>query len=125
MAAMRPSEVAALEWRDVENAGDGMSTTIRNKSGEPSDVRFLKDSGALAIRQLRGVVPRAPTARVVPLGSRWIGRRLTIGARAAGIDVHLTGQSGRAGLALELLARGATMQEVMVAGGCRCRCRYP
>ena len=51
-SAARRSEVSALRWADVEDAGDGILVTVRrsktNQVGETSDVRYLKNGAARA-----------------------------------------------------------------------------
>ena len=123
MGGLRRAEVSALEWRDVSDAsdGDGVLITVRtsktNQEGDTADVRYLKNGAAKAIRTLRTDRPdAAPTDRVVGLSPLQIQRRFTAAARAAGIEAHLTAHSGRAGLASELTARGASTTEVMLAG---------
>ena len=121
MGGLRRSEVSALEWRDVTDAraGDGVLLTVRtsktNQEGDAADVRYLKNGAAKAIRTLRAA-DAAPTDRVVGLSPLQIQRRFTAAARAAGIEARVTAHSGRAGLASELTARGASTTEVMLAG---------
>ena len=57
MGGLRRSEVAALRWADVEDAGDadGILVTVRrsktNQDGETNDVRYVKDgAGAPSAR---------------------------------------------------------------------------
>ena len=120
MGGLRRSEVSALEWRDVADAsdGDGVLITVRtsktNQEGDTTDVRYLKNGAAKAIRTLRA--DAAPTDRVIGLSPLQIQCRFTAAARAAGIEARLTAHSGRVGLASELTARGASTTEVMLAG---------
>ena len=103
MAGTCRAEVAALEWRDLED-------------GAAADVRLVKNGFAGALRSLRPA-DAAPDAKV--FGGRdaqTIGRRFQRAAKAAGIERRLSAHSGRVGLASELTARGASEQEVMVAG---------
>ena len=59
MGGLRRSEVAALRWADVADAGDadGILVTVRrsktNQVGETSDVRYLKNGPARTVRALR------------------------------------------------------------------------
>ena len=121
MGGLRRSEVSALEWRDVSDArdGDGVLLTVRtsktNQEGDATDVRYLKNGAAKAIRTLRAA-DAAPTDRVIGLSPLQIQRRFTAAARAAGIEARVTAHSGRVGLASELTARGASTTEVMLAG---------
>ena len=71
----------------------------------------------MAVRALRAARSEVdPSARVIGLSPRQIGRRFTAAARAAGIEPRLTAHSGRVGLASELTARGASTSETMLAG---------
>ena len=111
MGGMRRPEVAALRWADVANAGDadGILVTIRrsktNQEGETTDVRFVKNGVARAIRTLRTVTSQAPADRVVPLSAQMIGLRFAAAATAAGLERRVTAHSGRVGLASELTSR--------------------
>ena len=59
MAGLRRAEVSALEWGDVSDAsdGDGVLVNVRvsktNQEADASDVRYLKNGPAKAIRILR------------------------------------------------------------------------
>ena len=122
MGGLRRSEVAALRWADVEDAGDadGILVTVRrsktNQVGETSDVRYLKNGAARAVRALRAAAAPAPEGRVVPLSPKMIGLRFTAAAQAAGLERRVTAHSGRVGLASELTSRGASTTDVMLAG---------
>ena len=119
--ALRRSEVAALQWRDVTEAttpGAILVTVRRSKTdqeGAAADVRYLKNGAADAVLALRPE-DADPGARVFGLTPRSICRRFTAAAAAAGIEARLTAHSGRVGLASELTARGASTTEVMLAG---------
>ena len=128
---LRRSEAAALTWGDVQDATDGAGILVRirrsktDQEGTATDVRYLKNGCAVALRQLRDRItgqrsglPPEPTEPVLGgLNGQSIARRLTAAARAAGIDGRITGHSGRVGLASELTARGASTTETMLAGG--------
>ena len=120
--ALRRSEAAALEWRDIApatTAGAILLTVRRSKTdqeGTAADVRYLKDAAAKAVRALQPA-DVDPTARVFGgLTPQQLGRRFTAAAKAAGIAARLTAHSGRVGLASELTARGASTAAVMRAG---------
>ena len=116
MGGMRRSEVVALRWADVEEAGDGdgILVTVRrsktNQEGETSDVRYLKNGAA------RAATSPEPAGRVVPLSAQMVGLRFTSAARAASLERRVTAHSGRVGLASELTSRGASTTDVMLAG---------
>ena len=122
MGGLRRSEVSALRWADVEDAGDGdgILVTVRsgktNQDGETNDVRYLKNGAARAVRALRAAVAPAPAGRVVPLSPQMIGLRFTVAAEAAGLERRVTAHSGRVGLASVLTSRGASTTDVMLAG---------
>ena len=84
--------------------------------GETSDVRYLKNGAARAVRALRAAAAPAPEGRVVPLSPKMIGLRFTVAAAAAGIERRVTAHSGRVGLASDLTSRGASTTDVMLAG---------
>ena len=89
----------------------------RSTKGTATDVRYLKNGCAVALRQLRdritvqrsGQRPDGTAPVLGGLGGQSIARRL--------IDGRITGHSGRVGLASELTARGASTTETMLAGG--------
>ena len=120
MGGLRRSEVSALRLADVEDAGagDGILVTVRrsktNQEGETSDVRYLKNGPARAVRALRAAAAPAPADRVVPLSPKMLGLRFTVAA--AGLERRVTAHSGRVGLASELTSRGASTTDVMLAG---------
>ena len=126
MGALRVSEAAALRWRDVTMAGDGQGVHIwvrrskANPYGAESDVRFVKGVLAGALVRLREAVggDGVGDGRVFGgLTAATLSRRVAAMAKAAGIAKRLTGHSFRIGLAVELTRLGASLQEVMHAGG--------
>ena len=126
MAGLRRSEVAALPWSDVTDADaptSGVLVRVRtsktNPAGETTDLRYVKDGVAAALRTLRAETHPETSDRVVPLTARTIARRFTAAAEAAGIDRRITAHSGRIGLASELTRRGASTTDVMLAGNWR------
>ncbi len=99
-AGLRRSEAAALTWADVADAPNTPGAVLvavraskTNQDGSRADVRMVKGGYAAAIRGLR------------------------VAARAAGVEGRITGHPGRVGLASELVARGASTADVMLAGG--------
>ena len=121
-AALRRSEAAALEWRDVEPAADmpdALLIHVRRKktdqAGEETDIRLVKNGAAAALAAIRPD-DAAPTDRVFGLNPQSIGRRFGRAAAAAGIE-GVTAHSGRIAHASELTARGASTTEVMLSGG--------
>ena len=120
IGGLRRSQVSALRWADVEDAGDGILVTVRrsktNQAGETNDVRYLKSGPARAVRELRAATAPAPAGRVVPLSPQAVGLRFTAAAEAGGLERRVTAHSGRVGLASELTSRGASTTAVMLAG---------
>ena len=121
MAGLRRSEAAALEWRDVEDNGDGtlliyVRTSKTNRDGSEQDVRLVKNGFADAICELRPDDAQ-PTDKVLGgRNGRTVCRRFANAAKTAGIKRRLSAHSGRVGLASELTALGASETEVMLAG---------
>ena len=121
--ALRRSEVAALEWQDVEDSDLPGALRIRvrrsktNQDGAEADVRLVKNGGAAALRALRLDTAPTPTDKVFGgLCGRSISRHFTRAAAKAGVT-GVTAHSGRVGHASELTARGASTTEVMLSGG--------
>ena len=120
--ALRCSEVAALRWTDVDlSGGDEIVVTLRrskaNPLGEWASVRHLVGGCAAAVRRLHGAMSPAPAELVIGLSVGQIIRRFAAACAAAGLEGRRTTHSGRAGLAMELSARGASTREVQLAGG--------
>ena len=124
-AGLRRSEAADLEWQDVEAASTPVAYRIRvragktNQTGSRVDVRFVKNGAARALADLRTADAQPSDKVFVGLNGASIGRRLAAAAAAAGLEGDYSGHSGRVGLASELTTRGASLQEVMLAGGWR------
>ena len=120
MAGMRRTEVAALRWADVANAGDGVLVTVSrsktNQDGETNDVLYLKGGAARAVRTLRAARSPEPGDRVMPPSAQMIGLRFTAAAESAGDEHSVTAHSGRVGLTSELTSRGASTTDVVLAG---------
>ena len=132
-AGLRRSEACALTWADITDAsdGNGILVTVRqsktNQTGSTADRRYAKNGCARAIRELRtlreaeasaaGRAAPAPEDQLLDLSPSQAGRRIAAAARAAGIEGRITGHSGRIGLATELVTRGASTADTMLAGG--------
>ena len=91
----------------------------RRRQDEPAanegDVRQLVDGCAAAVRRLHAATNPAPAHSVVGLGVHQINRRFSVAC--AGLAGRRTPHSGRVGLAVELVARGATTRDVQLASG--------
>ena len=98
-------EMGTAALADAGDA-DGILVTVgrskTNQVGETSDVRYLKNGAACAVRALRAAAAPAPEGRVVPLSPQAVGLRFTVAAEAAGLERRVTAHSGRVGLASEL-----------------------
>ena len=120
--ALRYSELAALRWADVDlSDSNEVVVTLRrsktNSRGEWASVRHLVGGCAAAVCRLHAALSPAPAELVVGLSVTQINRRFAAACAAAGLDGRRTLQSGRAGLAMELSARGASALEVQLACG--------
>ena len=97
-AMLRRSEAAALEWADVELRPDGSGrlTIRRSKTDQEGEgaVQYLGKGTAAAVREIRPGNPD-PDARVFGLRS---------------------GHSARVGMARDLVASGASVAAVQIAG---------
>ena len=119
-AMLRRSEAAALEWADVELRPDGSGRlrVRRSKTDQEGEgaVQYLGKGTAAAVREIRPENPD-PDARVFGLRSgRSVARRLAAMARAAGLAGAFSGHSARVGMARDLVASGASVVGVQIAG---------
>ena len=119
-AMLRRSEAAALEWADVELRPDGSGRlrVRRSKTDQEGEgaVQYLGKGTAAAVREIRPENPD-PDARVFGLRSgRSVARRLAAMARAAGLEGAFSGHSARVGMARDLVAAGASVAAVQIAG---------
>ena len=119
-AMLRRSEAAALEWADVELRPDGSGRlrVRRSKTDQQGEgaVQYLGKGTAAALREIRPENPD-PDARVFGLRSgRSVARRLAAMARAAGLEGAFSGHSARVGMARDLVASGASVVAVQIAG---------
>ena len=117
-AMLRRSEATALTWADVEfrSDGSGRLTVTRSKTDQEGEgaVQYLGRFAARALRRIRGT---DPAGRVFGLRSgRSAARRLAAMAKAAGLEGAFSGHSARVGMARDLVAHGASVAAVQVAG---------
>ena len=120
--ALRCSELAVLRWADVDlSDSNEVVVTLRrsktNSRGEWASVRHLVGGCAAAVRRLHAALSPAPAELVVGLSVTQINRRFAAACAVAGLEGRRTTHSGRAGLAMELSARGASAREVQLACG--------
>ena len=114
---LRRSEAAAITWENVGWAPDGSGRlrVLRSGAGKGWDVLYLGPAAAAALAAVR---PQgaAPQDLVFQLSEVQIHRRIRDAARAAGLDGAFSGDSPRAGMAMDLAAAGFTMHDLMIAG---------
>ena len=117
---LRRSEAAALTWGNVDLRTDGTGRILipRSKTDQEGEgaVQYLGKDAAAALRLIRPA-PVEDAARVFGFKSgRTIARRLARMATAAGLSGAFSGHSGRVGMARDLVASGASVAAVQVAG---------
>ena len=102
------SEVAALEWRDIEVAGEvpgafriRVRSSKTNQGGAETDVRLIKNGATAALAAIRPADAEPCVEVFGGLNGQSIGRRFSAATAAAGVD-GLTAHSGRVGHASEL-----------------------
>ena len=119
-ALLRRSEAAALTWADVEFRSDGSArvTVRRSKSDQDGTgaTLYVGRAGAAALRAI--LRPDAsPKAPVFGLRSgRAVSNRIAAAAKAAGLMGRFSGHSPRIGMARDLVAAGAGIAALQVAG---------
>lgn len=114
---MRRSEVCRIRAHDVHGAGDAVTVHLRRSKTDPDgsgDVRLVKNGGAWALRFLRDRV--GSDGVLIPLSPGSVNRRFQRAAAEAGIE-GVSANSGRVGLAVELIRRGASTTATQHAGG--------
>ena len=123
-ALLRRSEAVALRWRDIELRCDGTGRLLvrRSKTDQEGDGAVLY-LGPEAAADLKAIRPREVTPddiasqRVFGLqSSRSIANRVKAAAEAAGLDGRYSGHSPRVGMAMDLVASGASIAAAMIAG---------
>ncbi|MCY4574911.1 MAG: tyrosine-type recombinase/integrase [Gemmatimonadetes bacterium] len=118
-ALLRRSEAVALRWSDIEFRDDGTGRlTIRHsktdQEGEGA-VQFISKDSATALKAIRG--DAEDDERVFGLRSgRAVSQRIAAAARAAGLKGRFSAHACRVGMALDLVAAGASVSAVQVAG---------
>ena len=119
-AMLRRSEAAALTWADVEFRSDRSArvTVRRSKSDQDGTgaTLYVGRAGGAALRAIH-LSDASPRARVFGLRSgRAVSNRIAAAARAAGLMGRFSGHSPRIGMARDLVASGAGVAAVQVAG---------
>lgn len=117
---LRRGEAAALRWRDVAFRADGSArVTVRRSKADQDAAGAVLYVGKQATRDLRAVKDMGadPDSRVFGIKSgRTVSRRIAAAARAARLEGAYTGHSPRVGMAVDLVAAGASVAAVQVAG---------
>ena len=115
-AGLRRSEVSALRWRDIVVREDGLGViTMPRRSGSHGE--FLVGTDCLEDLEAIRSPYAGPDDLVIGLSPSQIGRRIRAAAKEAGLGDGFTGQSCRIGRVYDLAENGASVQEIMHAGG--------
>ena len=114
------SEAAALTWADVEFRSDGSArvTVRRSKSDQDGNgaTLYVGEAAATELRSIHGP-DASPGAPVFGLHTgKTVSKRIAKAARAAGLAGRFSGHSPRIGMARDLVASGAGVAAVQVAG---------
>lgn len=119
-AMLRRSEAVALRWADIEFRADGTGRVlIRRSKGDQEGEGAIQFVGKAAAKALKAIQPEEPDpeGRVFGLTSgRAISMRIAAAAKAAGLVGEYSGHSPRIGMAKDLVAAGASVAAVQVAG---------
>lgn len=101
---LRPSEAAALRWRDLNFHPDGCaSTTLRCSTTESEDVVIALGPDAASALQAIRPLGAEPGARVFGLKSeRSISNRITAAVKAAGLGEKVSDRSFQIGMLRDL-----------------------
>ena len=119
-ALLRRSEAVALTWKDIEFRTDRTARiTLRRSKSDQEGAGAVLFAGEAAAKALKKIRPedRDPAARVFGLRSgRAISNRIRAAAKAAGLEGSWSGHSPRIGMATDLVAAGASLAAIQVAG---------
>lgn len=119
-AMLRRSEAAALIWTDVAFRTDGTArVTVRHSKTDQEGEGAVCFVGKDATKALKAIRPDEydAEARVFGLQSgNAISLRIKKAAEAAGLDGNYSGHSPRVGMTTDLVAAGASLAAVQVAG---------
>jgi len=119
-AMLRRSEAAELRWSDVEFREDGTArVTVRRSKTDQEGEGAVLFVGAAATKDLRAIRPEEadPDGRVFRLMSgHAISTRIQKAAAQASIEGNFSGHSPRIGMTTDLVASGASLAAIQVAG---------
>ncbi len=125
-AGLRVSELLALQWRDIQESMDmpgALLIRVRasktNQAGDETDIRLIKNECASAVKAISAPDVKPEAWVFDGMSKATANYRVKQMAKYAGVEGRITTHSGRIGLASELTRRGASMQEVMLAGNWR------
>ena len=92
--------------------------TIRRSKTDQEGAGAIQYVAPLATKALRAIMPASadPAARVFGLTDRTISNRLAAMAKAAEFEGDFSGRSARVGMCRDLVAHGAGLAAVQVAG---------
>ena len=115
---LRPNEAVNLKQRDLRVTQDGSgvlfiasSKTDQNRQGA---TQYIPADTVQAILRIGGRAE--PDDFIFDFDKRTLSRRIQAAAKAAGLVGRFAGQSGRIGMARDLVAAGASLVEIMQAG---------
>ena len=119
-AMLRRSEAVALTWADVEFRSDGSArATVRRSKSDQDGTGATLYVGRAAAVELQAIhrPDASPKARVFGFRSgRAVSNRIARAAKAAGLIGGFSGHSPRIGMARDLVASGAGIAALQVAG---------
>ncbi len=125
-AGLRVSELVALQRQDIRESRDipgalliRVRTSKTNQTGIDTDIRLIKNGCANAVKAIASQDIKPDACVFGDMSKSTANYRVKQMAKYARIEGRITTHSGRIGLASELTRRGASMQEVMLAGNWR------
>jgi len=120
-AMLRRGECAALVWGDLAFESDGSGRLLVRKSKTDQfgagAVRYVSEGVVWALGAVRAMRFGKPLDSMFGLSDRQLCRRVKSACLAAGLSGSYSGHSPRIGMAMDLARGGASMVELMVAGG--------
>ena len=119
-ALLRRSEAAALTWADVEFRSDGSArVTVRRSKSDQDGTGATLYVGRTAAAALGAIYRPDASSRAPVFGlrsGRAVSNRIAAAAKAAGLIGRFSGHSPRIGMARDLVASGAGIAALQVAG---------
>ena len=125
-AMLRPSEAAALRWRDIRFLANGSgNVAVRSSKTDQEGVGAVLYLGRAAAGALRAHLENSASGANDPVfpgrrggftSTATISNRIRAMCRAAGLGEGFSGHSPRIGMARDLVSAGASLVAVQVAG---------